>query len=153
MSDDPIVIVGGARTPVIVAVTGVGEPALPRHDAHRKDPVTMSRSSSRFLRRSQAGQPWAAHSDIRTTQNATPTQYRMRNATRQTPLDGRISLPRLWGGRTQRDSADSRVTAGLDEYRYRDSNPGFRRERAIKRSVSIRQRPVFAGIDGHELTD
>jgi hypothetical protein len=28
------------------------------------------------------------------------------------------------------DSADSPAVAGLEEYRYRDSNPGFRRERA-----------------------
>jgi integrase len=74
---------------------------------------------------------WAGHSDIRTTLN------RYGHVIPGSERDAADRLTAYLAGPTVArtvahpgDSAESPAVAGLDEYRYRDSNPGFRRERA-----------------------
>ncbi len=89
---------------------------------------------------------WAGHGDVRQTWN------RYGHLVPGDEEQAAERLSRYLGGpivaqsvAQSRESAKTPAVVTPIPYRYRDSNPGFRRERAIKRSVNILQRPVFAG--------
>jgi hypothetical protein len=74
---------------------------------------------------------WAGHSDIRVTLN------RYGHVIPGSEREAADCLSAYLAGPTVAQavahppiSGDPPAVAGLDEYRYRDSNPGFRRERA-----------------------
>jgi integrase len=89
---------------------------------------------------------WAGHSDIRVTLNR--YGHVVPGSERQAAerLSAYLSGPTVAQTVAHPDiNAKTGRFAGTDEYRYRDSNPGFRRERANGRSASVWQSCLSTG--------